>query len=115
MGSEIPQRLEGNVQMNVVKLIAGFLVGVLCLVVSFFILTINALPILSRVVTGSEWDMHPLFVPLSLILNVLAIWIGAGFAPKVWKRGVRSGAVTLALLAVLATLGYFFVIWLALR
>ena len=91
--------------MNVVKLIAGFLVGVLCLVVSFFILTINALPILSRVVTGSEWDMHPLFVPLSLILNVLAIWIRAGCASKVWKRGIRAGAVMLVLLAVLLALG----------
>ena len=101
--------------MNVVKFIVGFIVGVVCLVVSFFILTINALPILSRVVTGSEWDMHPLFIPLSLILNVLAIWIGAGFAPKVWKRGIRAGAVVLALLAVLATLGYFFAIWLAVR
>ena len=100
--------------MNVVKLIAGFIVGVLCLAVSFFILTINALPILSRVVTGSEWDMHPLFVPLSLILNVLAIWIGAGFAPKVWKRGIRAGAVVLALLAVLAMAGWFVVGWLIL-
>ena len=55
--------------------------------------------------------MPALFVPLSLILNVLAIWIGAGFAPKVWKRGIRAGAVMLALLAVLATLGYFFVVF----
>ena len=95
--------------MNVFKLIAGFIVGALCLVVSFFILTINALPVLVRVVTGSEWDMHPIFVPLSLILNVLAIWIGAGFAPKVWKRGIRAGAVSLALLGVLALVGFIVV------
>ena len=100
--------------MNVVKFIAGFIVGALCLVVSFFILTINALPILVRVVTQSEWDMHPLVVPLSLILNVLAIGIGAGFAPKVWKRGIRAGAVVLALLAVLAMAGWFVVGWLIL-
>jgi len=99
----------------VFKLIAGFIFGALCLVVSFFILTLNALPVLSRVVTGSEWNVPPLFVPLSLILNVLAIWIGAGFAPKVWKRGIRAGTVMLALLAVLGALGYFFVIWLAVR
>ena len=100
--------------MNVLKFIAAFIVGASGFGGIYYILNF-ALPVLARVVTGSEWDMHPLFVPLSLILNVLAIWIGAGFAPKVWKRGVRSGAVTLALLAVLATLGYFFVIWLALR
>ena len=100
--------------MNVVKLIAGFLVGVLCLVVSFFILTINALPILSRVVTGSEWDVTPLYGSLFLILNILVIWIGAGFAPKVWKRGIRAGAVSLALLGVLALVGFFVVGWIVL-
>ena len=97
--------------MKVVKLIAGFIVGALGLVVIYFILTLNSLSVLFRFVTGSEWDMPALFVPLSLILNVLAIWIGAGFAPKVWKRGIRAGAVMLALLAVLATLGYFFVVF----
>jgi len=97
--------------LKVVKLIAGFIVGALGLVVSYFILTLNSLSVLFRFVTGSEWDMPALFVPLSLILNVLAIWIGAGFAPKVWKRGIRAGAVMLALLAVLATLGYFFVVF----
>jgi len=97
--------------LKVVKLIAGFIVGALGLVVSYFILTLNALSVLFRFVTGSEWDMPALFVPLSLILNVLAIWIGAGFAPKVWKRGIRAGTVMLALLAVLATLGYFFVVF----
>ena len=40
--------------MNVVKFSAAFIGGALCLVVSFFILTFNALPVLSRVVTGSE-------------------------------------------------------------
>ena len=97
-----------------VKLIAGFIVGALGLVVSYFILTLNALSVLFRFVTGSEWDMPALFVPLSLILNVLAIWIGAGFAPKVWKRGIRAGAVVLALLAVLAMAGWFVVGWLIL-
>ena len=101
--------------MNGFKFIAAFMVGALSLVVSFFILTLNALPVLSRVVTGSEWNVPPLVVPLSLILNVLAIWIGAGFAPKVWKRGIRAGTVMLALLAVLAALGYFFLIYLAVR
>ena len=100
--------------MKVVKLIAGFIVGALGLVVSYFILTLNALSVLFRFVTGSEWDMPALFVPLSLILNVLAIWIGAGFAPKVWKRGIRAGAVSLALLGVLALVGFLIVSWIVL-
>ena len=100
--------------MKVVKLIAGFIVGALGLVVSYFILTLNSLSVLFRFVTGSEWDMPALFVPLSLILNVLAIWIGAGFAPKVWKRGIRAGAVSLALLGVLALVGFFIVGWIVL-
>ena len=100
--------------MKVVKLIAGFIVGALGLVVSYFILTLNSLSVLFRFVTGSEWDMPALFVPLSLILNVLAIWIGAGFAPKVWKRGIRAGAVSLALLGVLALVGFFVVGWIVL-
>ena len=97
-----------------VKLIAGFIVGALGLVVSYFILTLNALSVLFRFVTGSEWDMPALFVPLSLILNVLAIWIGAGFAPKVWKRGIRAGAVSMALLGVLALVGFLMVSWIVL-
>ena len=100
--------------MKVVKLIAGFIVGALGLVVSYFILSLNSLSVLFRFVTGSEWDMPALFVPLSLILNVLAIWIGAGFAPKVWKRGIRAGAVSLALLGVLALVGFFVVGWIVL-
>ena len=112
-GSEIPRRSEGNVQMKVVKLIAGFSVGALCFGVFYYILNF-ALPVLSRVVTGSEWEVPPIYGFLSLILNILVIWIGAGFAPKVWKRGIRAGAVSLALLGVLALVGFFVVGWIVL-
>ena len=61
--------------MKVVKLIAGFIVGAAAISVGFFILTMNVFPVLARVATGSEWDGHVLFYPLSLILSVLAIWI----------------------------------------
>ena len=75
--------------MNVVKLIAGFSVGALCFGVFYYILNF-ALPVLSRVVTGSEWEVPPIYGFLSLILNIL-IWIGAGFAPKFGSEG--SGLV----------------------
>ena len=96
--------------MNVLKFIAAFIVGASGFGVIYYILNF-ALPVLARVVTGSEWEVPPLYGFLSLILDILVIWIGAGFAPKVWKRGIRAGAVMLALLAVLATLGYFFVVF----
>ena len=96
--------------MNVLKFIAAFIVGASGFGGIYFILNFG-LPVLSRVVTGSEWDVTPLYGSLFLILNILVIWIGAGFAPKVWKRGIRAGAVMLALLAVLAPLGYFFVVF----
>ena len=95
--------------MKMVKLIAGFSVGALCFGVIYYILNF-ALPVLARVVTGSELEVPPLYGFLSLILNILAIWIGAGCASKVWKRGIRAGAVMLVRLAVLLALGWFFVV-----
>ena len=94
--------------MNVLKFIAAFIVGASGFGVIYYILNF-ALPVLARVVTGSEWDVPPLYGSLSLLLNILVIWIGAGFAPKVWKRGIRAGAVSLALLGVLALVGFFVV------
>ena len=91
------------------KFIAGFIVGASGFGVIYYILNF-ALPVLALAVTGSEWDVPPLYGSLSLILNILVIWIGAGFAPKVWKRGIRAGAVMLVLLAVLLALGWFFVV-----
>ena len=69
--------------MNVLKFIAAFIVGASGFGVIYYILNF-ALPVLARVVTGSEWEVPPLYGFLSLILNILVIWIGAGFAPKVW-------------------------------
>jgi hypothetical protein len=102
--------------MKVVKFIAGFIVGALGLVVSYFILTINVVfPILTLVANGSDWGEHVLLYPLSLVLNVLAICIGASFASKVWKWGIRTGAVMLALLAVLLAFIWFFMVsWIVL-
>ena len=94
--------------MNVLKFIAAFIVGASGFGVIYYILNF-ALPVLARVVTGSEWDVPPLYGSLSLLLNILVIWIGAGFAPKVWKRGIRAGAVSLALLGVLALVGFIVV------
>ena len=99
--------------MNVVKFIAAFIVGASGFGGIYYILNF-ALPDLALVVTGSEWDVPPLYGFLSLILNILVIWIGAGFAPKVWKRGIRAGAVSLALLGVLALVGFFIVGWIVL-
>ena len=99
--------------MNVLKFIAAFIVGASGFGGIYYILNFG-LPVLARVVTGSEWDVTPLFGSLFLILNILVIWIGAGFAPKVWKRGIRAGAVSLALLGVLALVGFFVVGWIVL-
>ena len=95
------------------KFIAAFIVGASGFGVIYYILNF-ALPVLARVVTGSEWEVPPLYGFLSLILNILVVWIGAGFAPKVWKRGIRAGAVSLALLGVLALVGFFVVGWIVL-
>jgi hypothetical protein len=47
--------------MKVVKFIAGFIVGALGLVVSYFILTINVVfPILTLVANGCDWGEHVL-------------------------------------------------------
>ena len=99
--------------MNVLKFVAAFIVGASGFGAIYYILNF-ALPVLARVVTGSEWDIPPHYGSLSLILNILAIWIGAGFAPKVWKRGIRAGAVSVALLGVLALAGFFVVGWIVL-
>ena len=99
--------------MNVLKFIAAFIVGASGFGGIYYILNF-ALPGLALVVTESEWDVPPLYGSLSLILNILVIWIGAGFAPKVWKRGIRAGAVSLALLGVLALVGFFIVGWIVL-
>ena len=76
--------------MNVLKFIAAFIVGASGFGGIYYILNF-ALPVLARVVTGSEWRRDSSLWLSLLILNILAIWIGAGFAPKVWKRG--SGLV----------------------
>ena len=84
------------------------------MVVSYFILTLNvAFPILYLVANEAEWSENIALYPLSLILNVLAIYIGASFAPKVWKWGIRAGAVMQALLTVLLVFMWFFVVSLA--
>ena len=95
------------------KFIAAFIVGASGFGGIYYILNFG-LPVLARVVTGSEWDVPPLYGSLFLILNILVIWIGAGFAPKVWKRGIRAGAVSLALLGVLALVGFLIVSWIVL-
>ena len=99
--------------MNVLKFIAAFIVGASGFGGIYYILNF-ALPDLALAVTGSEWDVPPLYGSLSLILNILVIWLGAGFAPKVWKRGIRAGAVSLALLGVLALVGFLIVSWIVL-
>ena len=99
--------------MNVVRFIAAFIVGASGFGGIYYILNFG-LPDLALVVTGSEWDVPPLYGFLSLILNILVIWIGASFAPKVWKRGIRAGAVSMALLGVLALVGFLIVGWIVL-
>jgi len=94
--------------MNVVKFIGGFATGAIGLFVGCLILAICVVyPICF--LTGLTDPPPNVFVfSISGVLTVVAIYIGASFAPKVWKWGIRAGAVIPALLAVLPVLAFAF-------
>ena len=93
--------------MNVVKFIGGFATGAIGLFVGCLILAFCVVyPIFF--LTGLTDPPHVFVFSISGVLTVVAIYIGASFAPKVWKWGIRAGAVIPALLAVLPVLAFVF-------